>query len=185
MNNTRGSKKSKWAPHQGSTDRPIGPDWRVGSWIPEKHKKSFNRKIWDYISSMFHAQWNRKLAHFVQILKCEICIFCEHLSRDQSKYRSKSHWSWNLCSPTLLYFIGIYHLVDPFTIGWIPRNFRISFFSSNLPFLRQNHKNDNLSDFFDFYEFALYMNFAIFLKMTISKMVIFVKILKIIFRVNS
>ena len=137
MNNTRGSKKSKWAPvqyNQGSTDHPVGPSGPTsGPWIPEKHKKSFNRKIWDYISSMFHAQWNRKLAHFVQILKCEICIFCEHLSRDQSKYRSKSHWSWNLCSPILFEYITSQTLSPALN----PRNFII------LPFLRQNHKIDN------------------------------------------
>jgi len=41
-----------------------------------------------------------------------------------------------------------------------------------------NHKNDNQGESLDFYELNLYMIFAIFLKMTIPIMTIFVEIFK-------
>jgi len=42
----------------------------------------------------------------------------------------------------------------------------------------KNHKNDNQGELMDFYELTLNMIFAIFLKMAIPRMTIFVKILK-------
>ena len=58
-------------------------------------------------------------------------------------------------------------------------------FKPKLLLLRVNHKNDNQGKFLDFYEFTLYMNFAIFQKLAIPIMTIFMKILKIIHRLKS
>ena len=60
-------------------------------------------------------------------------------------------------------------------LGWIPRNFKIFNFKPKLSFLSENHINDNWVELSDFFEFTLYMTFAIFLKMAISTMAIFLK----------
>ena len=43
------------------------------------------------------------------------------------------------------------------TVGLIPKNFKILVFNQNLPFLGEITKNDDKSEFSDFYEFTLYM----------------------------
>ena len=61
------------------------------------------------------------------------------------------------------------------TLGLISGNFKILVFDPNLSFLRRNHKNANGSEFPEFYEFTHYMIFAIFLKMAIPIIAIFVE----------
>ena len=62
-----------------------------GPWIPAPNistRRAF--KNWKHMGlyKLNPPQWNQKLAHFVQILLRNLHILCDHLSRDQSKYRS-------------------------------------------------------------------------------------------------
>ena len=47
-------------------------------------------------------------------------------------------------------------------MGRIPRNFKTFIFTPKLPFLSENRKNDDWSEFLVLYEFSLYMIFDIF-----------------------
>jgi len=49
-----------------------------------------------------------------------------------------------------------------FVLVWISRNFKTFILKPKWSFLRENHKNDNLGGFPDFYEFTLYMTFKNF-----------------------
>ena len=70
---------------------------------------------------------------------------------------------------------------DDFTEKYVHLgNFKILIFKPKLSFLSENHKwyqNGNQGEFSDFYEFTLYMTFAIFVRKTL-------KILKKVLRVN-
>ena len=66
-----------------------------------------------------------------------------------------------------------YHI--GFMVCWIPRNFKIFNFKPDLPFLRKNQNNHNELESTQFNLFTFSLIFAIFLKMAILIMDIFVQ----------
>ena len=53
--------------------------------------------------------------------------------------------------------INLLFLWISFILVWIPRNFKTFIFKPKWSFLRGDHKNDNLGELSDFYEFTLFV----------------------------
>ena len=81
-----------------------------------KHKKSLNWKIWDYISSIHPVE--PKISAFCANSFCEICIFCDQKSfiTWSIKVKLKSQHDLEIFVTKNSHFFEIYCLADPLTL---------------------------------------------------------------------